>query len=57
MVQNCLFMTVEDDVVIHNGMGHVVGHIMGVFYADDDIIGLWDPKWLQGDLNVIIGLL
>ena len=27
---------------------------MGLFYADDGMVGSWDPKWLQGALNVVI---
>ena len=29
---------------------------MGVFYADDGIIGSRDPEWLQGDKNVLFGI-
>ena len=29
---------------------------MGVFYADDIMIGSRDPDWLQGDINVLIVL-
>ena len=28
-----------------------------IFYADDGLIGFRDPEWIQGDLNVLIGLL
>ena len=49
-------MTVEDDAVVHGVMGHAVGGGMGVLYADNGIIGLRRPEWLQGSLNVIIGL-
>ena len=27
-----------------------------MFYADDDMIGSRDPEWLQGEINVHIGL-
>ena len=49
-------MTVEDEAFVHNWMVHAVGWSMGVFYANDGIIGSWDLEWLQGDLTVIIGL-
>ena len=29
---------------------------MGVFYADNCLLGLWDPEWIQGPLNILIGL-
>ena len=57
VVLHWLSMTVEDDVVIHDGMGHVVGRRMGVFYTDDGLIGSQDPECLQGALNVLISLL
>ena len=33
-----------------------VGRFMGVFYADEGMIGSRDPEWLQGTINVLIGL-
>ena len=33
-------MPVKDDAVIHNRLGHVMGQSMGVFYAENGIIGL-----------------
>ena len=30
---------------------------MGMFYADDGMVVLQDPQWLQGALGVLIGLL
>ena len=56
MVRNWLSMTVEDDTIIHDDLGHAVGQIMGVFYAYNGFIGSQDPEWLQRALNVIIGL-
>ena len=29
---------------------------MGVFYANEGMIGSWDPEWLQGAINILIGL-
>ena len=45
-----------DYVVIHGGLGHAVGQSFGVLYADNGILGLRYPEWLQGYLNVLIGL-
>ena len=41
-------------MVIRDGMRHVVVSSMGVFYADDGIIGSWDSEWLQGGLHILI---
>ena len=27
-----------------------------LFYADDDMIALSDPRWLQGAFNILVGL-
>ena len=27
-----------------------------LFYSDDGMVGLWDPEWIHGALNVLIGL-
>ena len=50
-------MTVEDDTFIHNKLGHAVGHIFGVFYAYNGLLGSRDPGWIQGTINFLIGLL
>ena len=39
VVHNWLSMKVEDDMVIHDGLVHAVVRSMGVFYADDGLIG------------------
>ena len=49
-------MRVDDDMVIHYGMGRVVGSSMGVFYMCDVPIGSQKLEWIQGDINVLIGL-
>ena len=56
VVRNWLSTTVEDDTVIHDGLGHAVRQSMGVFYTDDGIIGSQDQDWLQGSLNILIEL-
>ena len=30
--------------------------ILGVFYAEDVLLGLQDSEWLQGYLNILIGM-
>ena len=49
-------MTVEDQLVAHVGLGFLVRRCMGIFYAYDGMVGLQDPEWLKGKLNVLIGL-
>ena len=39
MVHHWLFMTVEDDEVVRDGLGHVVGCSLGVLYVDNDLLG------------------
>ena len=41
-------MTVEGEIFSHDGLGLAVGQFMGMFYEDDSLVGLRDPKWLQG---------
>ena len=43
VVRHCLSLTVEDNSAPHGGLGLTVGMYMGVFYADDGMIGLRDP--------------
>ena len=50
MVWNLLSTTVEDYAAIHGGRR------MEVFYVDDGLIGLGEPEFIQGDLNVLIDL-
>ena len=47
---------VEDQLVAQEGLGLVVGKFLGLFYASDGMVGFLDPEWLQGDLNMLIGL-
>ena len=49
-------MMVEDELVAHDGLGLAVVRCMGMFYADDGLIGSWDPEWLQRYLKVLIDL-
>ena len=49
-------MTIYNDLVIHGGLGHAVGQSLGVFYVDNGLLRLWEPEWIEGALNVLIGL-
>ena len=43
-------------MVAHEVLGLLVGICLVLFYADDSVVVSRDPEWLQGDLNVLIGL-
>ena len=32
-----------------------MGRRLGIFYADNGVLGAWDSEWLQNALNVLIG--
>ena len=49
-------MTVEEQLVVHEGLGLAVGRCMVLFYADDRVVGSRDPERLQGEMNVLIVL-
>ena len=57
MVRNWLALMVEDHLVAQEGLGLAVGRCLGLFYADDIVVGSQYPEWLQGALNVLISLL
>ena len=47
---------VEDQQVDQDGLVETVGRCVGVFYADDGMVGLRDPNWLQHPMNFLFGL-
>ena len=49
-------MTVEDQRVDQDGLVETVGRCMGVFYADDGMVGSRDADWLQHAMNFLVGL-
>ena len=56
VVRHCLYLAVEDEAIIQDGLVNTVGRELGVFYADEDILVSRDLEWLMGALNVLIGL-
>ena len=56
MVRNWLTLAVEDHLVTQEGLGLAVVRCLGLFYADEGVVVLWDPEWLQVALNVLIGI-
>ena len=57
VVQHWFSLTEEVKYATNDGLGMAVGRSMGIFYADDSLIGSQDPEWLQGAINVLIGIL
>ena len=55
-IRTCLDMKVEDQRVVHNRMGEAVGSCLGVFYADESMVGSRDYEWLHHLMNVLVGL-
>ena len=51
-----MLMMVGDRLVAHDRLRIAVRRCMGMLYADDSLVGSRDLDWLQGYLNVIIGL-
>ena len=56
VVCHWISLTVEDKSTTHEGLGMEVGRCTGVFYADDSMIVSKDPEWIQGAINLLIGL-
>ena len=56
VIRTWLAMIVEDQRVDHNGIGDTIGRCLGVFYADDGMVGSIDTEWLQHSINVLVGL-
>ena len=54
MVRNWLSMTVYDTLVAHDRLVRSLGCYMGMFYANDGLVGSWEPEGLQGAINVLI---
>ena len=46
----------EGKLVVYKVMGLAVGWCLGLFYANNSMVRSWDPKWLQGFLNMLIGI-
>ena len=36
----------EEQRVAHDGLGETIGRCLGVFYANDGMVGTRDPDWL-----------
>ena len=56
VVSNCLELMVEDKLVTQEVLGMATGRFLGLLYAGNGVLELWDPEWIQGAMNVLIGL-
>ena len=56
VIRTCLVITVEDQRVVHDGLGETVGWCLGVFYANDLMMGSRDADWLQHLMNGQVSL-
>ena len=43
-------------MVVHEGLGPIVGRCLGLLYTYNGVVVLQDPERLQGKLKVLIGL-
>ena len=55
-IRTWMAMTVEDQRVACNGMEEAIGRCLGVFYANDGMVGSRDSEWLQHLMNILVGL-
>ena len=56
VLHNYLSMTIKDKLFAHDGLGLTLGRCMGMFDADEVLVGSQKPECLQGALTVIIVL-
>ena len=56
VVWNWLVLTVEDQMITQEGLGLAVGRCLGIFYGENSVVVSRGLEWLQGALNVLIGL-
>ena len=49
-------MTVKEQRVDHGRLVYTARWCLGVFYANDSMVGSQDADWLQHLMNVLVGL-
>ena len=55
-IRTWLATRVEDQRVAHNSLVEAVGKCLGLFYANDDMVGSRYLDCLQHLMNVLVGL-
>ena len=56
VIRTCLYITVEEHRVAHDGLEDTVGRCLGVFYADDGMVISRYVGWLKHSMNFIVSL-
>ena len=56
MFRHWILLMVEDGELIQYGLEYAVDWSLGVFYADDCLLVSRDQEWIQGALNVLVGI-
>ena len=56
VIRTWLAVTVEDQRVDNDGLGDTAGRCLGVFYADDGMVGSRYPDWMKHSMNILICL-
>ena len=56
IIRTWLAITVDDQRVAHDRLREAVRRCLGVFYADDGMVGSRDSEWLQHLMNILVGL-
>ena len=49
-------MKLKDHMMDHGGLGETFERCLGVFYANDGMVGSQFADWLQHSMNVLVGL-
>ena len=56
VIRTWLAMKAEDHRVAHDKLVETVGLFVGVFYADDGMVGSRDPDSLKHLMKILVGL-
>ena len=56
VIRTWLALTVEDQRVAHDGLVETVERSLGVFCADDGMVGSHGLDWLQHTMKILVGL-
>ena len=56
VIRTWLDIMVEDQRVAHDGLGDTIGRCLGVFYANDGMVGSRDLGWMQHKMKNLVVL-
>ena len=57
VIRTWLDITVEDQNLDYDGLGETVVRCLGIFYANDCMVGSGKPYWMQHAMNILVGVL